>query len=90
MAGPTFSNVPGSITVEAVGPAGSQVYYRAPSASDEVDGPALVTCASLGIRVPARHDGRAMQRHGRARELRHRVVLRDGSRHDEAVARDPL
>jgi HYR domain len=44
-AGPTFSNLPGSITVEAVGPAGSQVNYRAPSASDEVDGPAVVTCA---------------------------------------------
>jgi hypothetical protein len=43
-AGPTFSNVPANVTVEANGAAGSAVNYTAPTASDAVDGPAVVTC----------------------------------------------
>jgi hypothetical protein len=43
-AGPVFSNVPASLTVEANGPAGSIINYTAPTASDEVDGPAVVSC----------------------------------------------
>jgi HYR domain len=42
---PVFSNVPGSITAEANGPGGSNVNYTTPTASDAVDGPAVVTCA---------------------------------------------
>jgi hypothetical protein len=44
-AGPTFSNVPANVTVEANGPAGSAVNYTAPTANDAVDGPAVVTCS---------------------------------------------
>src|SRR4051812_34466182 len=43
-AGPVFSGVPGTITVQANGPGGSVVNYVQPTASDEVDGPAIVTC----------------------------------------------
>jgi hypothetical protein len=43
-AGPVFSNVPASVTVEANGPTGSVVNYTAPTANDAVDGPAVVTC----------------------------------------------
>ncbi len=43
---PTFSNVPGTITVEANGPAGSIVNFTKPTATDAIDGPiAAVTCA---------------------------------------------
>jgi hypothetical protein len=41
---PAFSNVPASITAEANGPGGSNVNYTIPTASDAVDGPAVVTC----------------------------------------------
>jgi fibronectin type 3 domain-containing protein len=44
-AGPTFSNVPASITVEASGPSGSRVNYTPPTASDNVDGPTPVDCS---------------------------------------------
>jgi hypothetical protein len=43
--GPTFTSVPGTLTVEANGPSGSIVNYTAPSAVDTVDGPQLVSCA---------------------------------------------
>ena len=41
--GPEFSNF-GAITVQANGPGGSVVNYTPPTATDAVDGPALVTC----------------------------------------------
>jgi hypothetical protein len=43
-AGPAFSSVPADRQVEANGGGGSIVNYTAPTASDVVDGPALVTC----------------------------------------------
>jgi HYR domain len=44
-AGPTFSNVPSNITVEASGPSGTHVNYTAPTASDDLDGPSIVNCS---------------------------------------------
>jgi HYR domain len=41
---PAFSNVPANITAEANSPGGSNVNYTTPTASDAVDGPAVVTC----------------------------------------------
>ncbi len=41
---PAFSNVPGTITSEANGPAGSVVNYTTPTATDASDGPAIATC----------------------------------------------
>jgi hypothetical protein len=43
--GPEFSNVPGTIIVQANGPSGSLVNYTPPTASDAIDGPAVVACA---------------------------------------------
>jgi hypothetical protein len=41
---PAFSNVPGNITTEANGPAGSVVNYTVPTATDATDGPEVATC----------------------------------------------
>jgi hypothetical protein len=42
---PTFSNVPGAITVEATSSGGATVNYTDPTATDDVDGPVPVSCA---------------------------------------------
>lgn len=41
---PSFSGVPGPITVEATGPSGASVTYSPPTANDLVDGAVTVTC----------------------------------------------
>lgn len=43
--GPQFSNVPGTVVVQANSAAGSLVNFTAPSATDAIDGPSIVTCA---------------------------------------------
>jgi hypothetical protein len=43
-AGPTFSNVPSGVVVEANGPSGSVATYTAPTATDAADGPEPVSC----------------------------------------------
>ena len=43
--GPQFSNVPGTVTIEANGPSGAVANYTAPSATDAIDGPSIVTCS---------------------------------------------
>jgi HYR domain len=44
-AGPTFSNVPSGVVVEANGPSGSVATYTAPTATDAADGPEPVSCS---------------------------------------------
>ena len=43
--GPTFSNVPADVTIEATSASGATVTYTTPTASDAVSGDAAVTCA---------------------------------------------
>jgi chitinase len=80
-AGPTFSNVPSNITVEASGPSGSRVNFTVPTASDDVDGTSLVTRSpGDGLDIPARDDDgqlHASDSHGNTSSASFTVTVRD-------------
>jgi hypothetical protein len=78
---PTISGVPGTIEVEATGPAGAVVSYTAPTASDLVDGVVAVNCSKAsGATFPlgtTTVNCTATDAHGNTAEASFSVTVKD-------------